>query len=67
MHLFNDACHKHDTFLILNGKELGVGKTEKETERERERFKGGVWVQKGCGVVHKLGRWPSIYDGLEKG
>jgi hypothetical protein len=56
---------KHDTSLILNGKEWGVGK--KEIEGERERGRGGVWVEKGCGMGHKLDRWPSIYEGLEKG
>ncbi len=43
---------KHDTSFILNGKESGVGK--KERERERERVRCGVWVEKGCGVGHKL-------------
>jgi hypothetical protein len=41
---------KHDTSFILNGKEWGV----RRTERERERVRGGVWVRKGCGVGHKL-------------
>jgi hypothetical protein len=36
MHLFNDASRKHDTSFILNGKEWGVSKTERERERERE-------------------------------
>jgi len=63
MHLFNEASQKHDTIFILSGKEWGVGKTE--TERERER--GGVWVEKGCALGHKLGRCPSIYEVLEKG
>ncbi len=36
MLLFNDASQKHDTSFILNGKEWGVGKTQKR-ERERER------------------------------
>ncbi len=35
MHLFNDASQKHDTSFILNGKEWGVSKTERERERER--------------------------------
>jgi hypothetical protein len=39
MHLFNDASQKHDTIFILNGKEWGVGKTDREREREREREK----------------------------
>jgi hypothetical protein len=61
MHLFNEASQKHDTIFILNRKEWGVCKTE--TERER----GGVWVEKGCALGHKLGHWPSSYEGLEKG
>ncbi len=39
MRLFNDASQKHDTSCILNGKEWGVGKTEREREREREKEK----------------------------
>ncbi len=39
---------------------------ERERERERMREKGervrdGVWLEKGCGISHKL------YKGLEKG
>jgi hypothetical protein len=41
MHSFNDAFSKHETSLILNGKEWGSSKTERERERERERM-GGV-------------------------
>ncbi len=54
---------KHDTSFILNGKEWGV----RRTERERERVRGRVWVRKGCGVGYKLSHWPSIYGDLEKG
>ncbi len=57
MRLFNDASRKHDTTIIQNGKELGVGKTQRERERERERVKGRVWMEKGCGVGHKLDHW----------
>jgi hypothetical protein len=32
MHLFNDISQKQDTYFILNGKEWGVSKTEKEKE-----------------------------------
>ncbi len=38
MHLFNNASRKHDTSFILNGKEWGVSKTNRERERERERM-----------------------------
>jgi hypothetical protein len=31
--LFNDASQEHDTSFILNGKEWGVGQTEREIER----------------------------------
>jgi hypothetical protein len=61
--LLNDASQKHDTSCILNGKEWGVGKTE----RQRERVRGKVWVRKDCSVCHELVHWPSIYEGLEKG
>jgi hypothetical protein len=37
MHLFNAAPQKHDTTFILNGKEWGVGKTQRERERKGER------------------------------
>jgi hypothetical protein len=68
MHLFNDASRKHDTYFILNRKEWGVSKAERERKRENEkRVKDRVWVRKSCGVGHKLGRWPSIYEGLVKG
>ncbi len=59
MHLSNYASQKHDTSFILNGKEWGVSKSDRE--------KGGVWVRMGCGVDHKLNSWPNIYDDLEKG
>jgi hypothetical protein len=36
MRLFNDASQKHDTSFILNGKEWGVGKTQREGEKEKE-------------------------------
>jgi len=36
MHLFNDASQKHDTSYIQNGKVWGVGKTEREKEKEKE-------------------------------
>ena len=65
MHLFNDASQKHDTSFILNGKEWGVGKTERQRERKSERQSVSV-SEKGCSMGHKLGCWPSIYDGLEK-
>ncbi len=67
MRLFSDASQKHDTSFMLNGKDWGVGQTKRERERERERVRGRERVRKGCGVGHKLGCWPSIYDGLEKG
>ncbi len=38
MRLLNDASQKHDTSFILNGKEWGVGKTERERERDAERW-----------------------------
>jgi hypothetical protein len=64
MRLFNDASQKHDTSFILNGKDWGAGKTERE---KRRRVRGEAWVRKDCGMGHKLGHWPSIYEGLEKG
>jgi hypothetical protein len=42
MHLLTSAPQKHDATFILNGKEWGVGKTE----RERERVRGRVWVER---------------------
>jgi hypothetical protein len=36
-------------------------------EQERERGRGREWVKKGCGMTHKLGRWPNFYEGLEMG
>jgi hypothetical protein len=36
MCLFNDASQKHDTSLVLNGKEWGVG----QADGEREWIKG---------------------------
>jgi hypothetical protein len=66
MCLFNDDLFKHETSFIFNRKEWGVSKTKRERKKER-RVRGRVWVKKGCGVDHKLGRWPSTYDSLEKG
>ncbi len=45
MHLFNDASQKHDTTFIMNGKEWGGGKTD----RQRERVRGSVG---GKGLQH---------------
>jgi hypothetical protein len=43
MRLFNDASQKHDTSFILNGKESGKCKPEREREREnRSNVGGGV-------------------------
>ena len=50
---------------MCNGMEWGVGNSE--GERERERVRCGVWVEKGCSVGHKLDHWSSIYEGLETG
>jgi hypothetical protein len=47
------------TSFIFNGKEWGVGKLEGEREIERER--GGVWVEKSCGMGHKLGHGTSYF------
>jgi hypothetical protein len=65
MCLFNNPSQKHYTSFILNGKEWGVGKTERERERERVRCR--AWVKKGCSMGHKLDCWSSIYEGLEMG
>ncbi len=61
--LFYDTSQKHDTSFLWNRKESGKSKTE----GERERVRGRVWQRKGCGAVHKIDHWSSIYDGLEKG
>ncbi len=61
MHLFTSAPQKHDTTFILNGKKWGVGKTE----RERERVRGRVWVERVA--VHKLDHGSCIYEGLQTG
>jgi len=54
-----------ETSFISNGKELGVCKTEGERERERVRFE--VWVEKGWDVGHTFDHWSSIYEGVETG
>jgi hypothetical protein len=51
MHLFNGASQKHDTTFIMNGKEWGSGKTDRQRERERVRGSG---VEKGCSMDPKL-------------
>jgi hypothetical protein len=45
---------------MCNGMEWGVGNSE--GERERERVRCGVWVEKGWSVGHKLDHWSSIYE-----
>jgi hypothetical protein len=42
--LLNDAFQKHDTSFILNGKQWGEGKLERERKRERKEIE---WVE--CG------------------
>ncbi len=37
MHLFNDYSQRQDTSFILNGKEWGVSRIEREGVRERKR------------------------------
>ncbi len=45
IHLFDDNFYKQETSLeIINRKEWGVGRSE--GERERERLRCGVWVER---------------------
>ncbi len=37
MHLFNDTSQKHDKSFILNRKQWGKGKLERERDRQTER------------------------------
>ncbi len=66
MHSLNYASQKHYTTFILNGKEWGVGKMERERERKRKGERCSV-SGKSCGVGHKLDRASSIYEGLVMG
>jgi hypothetical protein len=54
--------------IIFYIQQKGVGcRQDREREKKERRVRGRVWVKKGCSVDHKLGRWPSTYDSLEKG
>jgi len=57
--LLNDTSQMRDTSFIQNGKEWGEGKIKSES--------CGVLLRKGSGMGHKLDRWSSIYDDLNKG
>jgi len=48
-----------ETSFIFNGKEWGVSRIERETER------CGALVKKGSCAGHKLDRWSSNYESLE--
>jgi hypothetical protein len=52
MHLFNDTHFKQETSFICNGKEFGVGMSK--GERERERVRCGVWVERVAAWVINL-------------
>ncbi len=60
MHLFNDNCYKQETSFICGRKEWGIGRHEGERQRERVRCR--VWVEKGYSVGKKLDCWSSMSD-----
>jgi hypothetical protein len=41
MPLFNETSQKHDPSFILNGKEWGEGKLQREREKQREQIECG--------------------------
>ncbi len=53
--LFNDNLFSTSDIFYIQRK--GVGSSQaRGREREIERERGGVWVEKSCGMGHKLGR-----------
>ena len=55
IHLFNDATFRMTNYFIQREKEQDRG-----GERKREIVRDAVWLEKGCGVAHKLDYWLSL-------
>jgi hypothetical protein len=52
IHLFNDETFRMNNYFIQREKEKDRG-----GERKREKVRDAVWLEKGCGVGHKLDFW----------
>ncbi len=61
-HLFNDTAFMENTSFICNCAGKHFAGKEQDRERDRtiekgERVRDWVWLEKGCGVGHKLDQW----------